>query len=42
MTQLFLENGRVERVTVLEAGLSGHRHPHASATATRPCSWPSA
>ena len=30
MTQRFLDDGRVERVTVLEAGpLPGHGHPHA-------------
>ena len=44
MTQVFQEDGRVERVTVVEAGpchVTGH--PHAwTATATRPSSSPSA
>ena len=44
MTQRSCEDGRVERVTVLEAGpcpVSGHSG-RSSATATRPSSWPSA
>ena len=40
MTQRFLDDGKVERVTVLEAGpCPGHRRSApSSATATRPCS----